>query len=126
MSPKVPPFSFFVFCIDMDVQKILKGPPFTFFGTMRLTGDFKKIRKKTVGVFFHSDTVEENTRHFDVLLLFLILRYGADFGRSRLVSLSFSTIMLNFFQQVIIGSFFRRVIIVGCAHEWSATRISGG
>ena len=47
----------------MDVQKLKtpQGPPFTFFGTMRLTGDQKK------------------------LLLFLNLRYGADLGRSRLV-----------------------------------------
>ena len=58
---------------------------------MRLTGDqkiFEKISKK-IGFFFqffpHKGTVEENARHFEVLLLFLSLRYGADLGRSRLV-----------------------------------------
>ena len=30
----------------MDVQKIPKRPPFTFFGAMRLTGTSKKFRKK--------------------------------------------------------------------------------
>ena len=51
----------------MDIQK-LPRPPFTFFGTMRLTGDqkkFEKISLKTSGIFFlffpHVDTVEENT-----------------------------------------------------------------
>ena len=40
-----------IFCNRMDVQKIPRGPPFTFFGTVRPTGDFKKIRKKS-GFFF--------------------------------------------------------------------------
>ena len=52
----------------MDVQKLPKGPPpFTFFGTMRLTGDQKnrqKFRKK-IGFFFqffpNAGAVEENT-----------------------------------------------------------------
>ena len=70
----------------MDVQKLPKGPLFTFFGTMGLTGDFKKIRKNR-NFFPHSGTVEENTWHFEVLLLFLSLRYGADLGRFRLVCL---------------------------------------
>ena len=30
----------------MDIQKLTKGPPFTFFGTMTLIGDQKKIQKK--------------------------------------------------------------------------------
>ena len=51
---------------------------------MRLTGDQKNFE-----IFFqffpHAGTVEVNTRHFEVLLLFLSLRYGADLGRSRLV-----------------------------------------
>ena len=46
---------------------------------MRLTGDQKKF-------FPHAGTVKENTWHSEVLLLFLSLRYGADLGRSRLVS----------------------------------------
>ena len=43
-------------------------PPFTFFGTMRLTGDQEKFREKNskkFGIFFHffphAGTVEENT-----------------------------------------------------------------
>ena len=45
--------------------------------------------KKNFGNFLffpHVGTVEENTWNFEVLLLFLSLRYGADLGRSRLVS----------------------------------------
>ena len=82
IAPKGPPINFLIFCTRMDVQKIPKGLPFTFFGTMRLTGDFKKNSEK---FFPHAGTVEENTWHFAVLLLFLTLRYGADFGGSRLV-----------------------------------------
>ena len=93
MSSKGPP-SFFLFCKRMDVQKLPKGPSFTFFGTMRHTGDQKKIKK--VRIFFqffpHAGTVEENTWHFEVLLLFLSLRYGADLGRSRLVWSCFSVL----------------------------------
>ena len=67
----------------MDIQKLPKGPPFTFFGTMRLTGDQKILRKKLkknrdffFNFFPHAGTVEENTLNFEVLLLFLSLRYG--------------------------------------------------
>ena len=59
---------------------------------MRLTGGFKKYQKN--GFFFifpHAGTVEENTRHIEVLLLFLSLRYGADLGRSRLVVFCFTS-----------------------------------
>ena len=56
---------------------------------MRLTGakKNKKFQKKSdfFSIFPQTGTVEENTRHFEVLLLFLSLRYGADLGRSRLV-----------------------------------------
>ena len=38
-----------------------KGPPYTFFGTKRLTGDFKKNRNKFSNFFSHAGTVEENT-----------------------------------------------------------------
>ena len=40
------PLHLFIFCNKRDVRKIPKGPPFTFFGTMRLTGDFKKSSKE--------------------------------------------------------------------------------
>ena len=46
MSPKGSPSVFSI------LQQV---PSFTFFGTMRLTGDFKKISKTL------SDTVEEST-----------------------------------------------------------------
>ena len=62
---------------------------------MQLTGDQKIFRKKfqkKFGNFFelfpHAGTVEENILNFEVLLLFLSLRYGADLGRSRLVTFS--------------------------------------
>ena len=51
---------------------------------MRLHGDQKNFEKK-FRIFPLAGTVEENTWHFEVLLLFLSLRYGADLGRSRLV-----------------------------------------
>ena len=85
------PFNFFLFCKKKDVQKLSNGTPFTFFGTARLTGDQKKFRQKfrKISDFFfqflpNAGTVEEN-RHFEVLLLFLSFRYGAELGRSRLV-----------------------------------------
>ena len=45
MSPKRPPFIFFDILQQNECYKIIKGPFFTFFGTMRLSGNFKKIRK---------------------------------------------------------------------------------
>ena len=67
-----------------------KGPPFTIFrhyATYRRPKNFEKKFKKIRNFlsFPHAGTVEENTSHFEVLLLFLSLRYGADLGRSRLV-----------------------------------------
>ena len=54
---------FFSILQNNGCSKTPKGPPFTFFGTMRLTGD-QKIEKK-FQIFFqfapHSGTVEENT-----------------------------------------------------------------
>ena len=50
MSQKGPPSFFKYFATEWIFKKIPKGP-LTFFGTMRLTGDF----------FPHSGTVEENT-----------------------------------------------------------------
>ena len=44
MSPKGP-LHFFLFAKEWMFKKSQRAP-FTFFGTMRLTGDFKKIRKK--------------------------------------------------------------------------------
>ena len=55
---------------------------------MRLPGDQKKFEKKIrifLQFFSQAGTVEENTWHFEVLLLFLSLRYGANLGRTRLV-----------------------------------------
>ena len=75
----------------MDVQKLPKGPLLHFSALCDLQ-ETKKIRQrihKKFDNFFqffpHTGTVEENTRHLEVLLLFLSLRYGADLGRSRLV-----------------------------------------
>ena len=50
-SPKGPPFNFFLmFCNTMDVKKLQRVPPFTFFGTVTL---FKNLIKKIFRKFFH-------------------------------------------------------------------------
>ena len=85
MSPKGPPFIFFLFCKRMDVEKQPKGPFYIF----RYNATYQKLQKKFkkfLEVFL--GTVEESTWHFEVLSLFLSLRYGADLGRSRLVFFS--------------------------------------
>ena len=87
---RVPP-SFFSYFSKEWMFKNSQMPPFTFVGTMRLTKDQKKskenFKKINFFLFFpHVGFVEENTWHIEVLLLFLSLRYGADLGRSRLVS----------------------------------------
>ena len=78
----------------MDVQKLSKGPLLHFSSLCDLP-ETKKFEKKDLNkslafiqFFPHAGTVEENISHhltFEVLLLFLRLRYGADLGRSRLV-----------------------------------------
>ena len=82
---------FLIFCNRMDVQKSQSVPPFTFFGTMRLTGNFKKNFEKKFGIFF---SIFSFLRAFDVsscrksgfrFRVFLSLRYGDDLGRFRLV-----------------------------------------
>ena len=73
------PLHFLYILQQNGCSKNPKGSSFTFYGTMRLTGHFWKF-------FPHSGTVEENFWHFEVLLLFLSLRYGAHLGRSPLVS----------------------------------------
>ena len=55
-----PPIKFLMFCNRMDIQKFPKGPPFTFFGTMRLTGGFKKIQKNIRKNFFLNFQFFEN------------------------------------------------------------------
>ena len=51
MFPKGPPFNFFDILQQNGRSKNPKGSPFYIFGTMRLTGDFKKVSKK-IGKFF--------------------------------------------------------------------------
>ena len=54
----------FLLALEIDVNKAFLRSPFTFFGTMRLPGD-KKILKKISNFLFqffpHAGTVEENT-----------------------------------------------------------------
>ena len=75
----------------MDVKKLPKGPilQVSALCDLRETKKIKKFQKKLdfFSIFPQTGTVEENTWHFEVLLLFLSLRYGADLGRSRLVFL---------------------------------------
>ena len=49
--PKASSFRFFDIMQQNECYKILKGPFFTFFGTMRLSGNFKKIRKSSEHFF---------------------------------------------------------------------------
>ena len=85
-----PPLFFFLFCKRMDVQKLPKAPLLHFSALCDLpeTRKISKTNLKKIGFFSivpHAGTVEENTWHIEVLLLFLSLRFGADLGRSRLV-----------------------------------------
>ena len=79
------PHSFSLFCKKMDVQKVSKAP------LIRFRKWISKQSFKKIGLFFqlfpHAFTVEENTWHIEVLLVFLSLRYAADLGRSRLAHL---------------------------------------
>ena len=50
ISPKGPPSFFFYFAKEW-MFKNSQRPPFTFFGTMRLTGDQKKFEKKIGNIF---------------------------------------------------------------------------
>ena len=51
--PKASSFQFFDILQQNECYKILKGPFFTFFGTMRLSGNFKKIRKNSEKFFLN-------------------------------------------------------------------------
>ena len=78
---------FFLFCKRKDVQKFPKSSFYIFrhYATYRRSKKFRKKFEMFLQFFPHAGTVEENTRHSEVLLLFLSLRYGADLGRSWLV-----------------------------------------
>ena len=70
------PLQFFDIFRQNGCWKIPKGPPFSFFGIVRLF----------FSIYFHKRVPNSPILwHFEVLLLFLSLRYGADSGRSRLV-----------------------------------------
>ena len=72
MSPKGPPFEFFVILLQNACLLIKKGPPFTFFGTVRHFPKEKTFFENFV--FFQKN-----------VLRFLSFRYSADLRRSRLV-----------------------------------------
>ena len=98
---------FLIFCNRIDVQKIPKRPPFTFFGTMRLTGTFKKVSKKIRNffsqflVFLRAFVVSSCRKSGFRFRVFLSLRYGAELGRSRLVEIcSCLTWHWHFFSQL--------------------------
>ena len=59
-----------MFCNRMDVEKLERAP---------------LVAHNFGPTFGNLGSVEENTQHFEVLLLFLSLKYGADLCRSRLV-----------------------------------------
>ena len=94
---RVHPSFFCLFCKKW-MFKDSQSAPFYMFRHYATYRKPKKIEKKfkKFGIFFpifpQAGTVEENTWHFEVLLLFLSLRYGADLGRSRLVSSFFDAL----------------------------------
>ena len=63
-----------------------KESPFYIFRHYATYQRLQKMKIFSENLFPHSGTVEENTSYFEALSLFLSLRYGADLGRSRLVS----------------------------------------
>ena len=82
--------SFFFYFVKDWMFKNSQRPPYYIFRHYATYRRFqKKIETKihNFSQFFpHVGTVEKNTWHFEVLLLFLSLRYGADLGRSQLVT----------------------------------------
>ena len=71
------PSIFLIFCNRMDAQKIPKGPPLTFFGTVRRTGDFTKTSKRnSVNFFLHFFSL---FRHSATSFRQKILRKGSAF-----------------------------------------------
>ena len=99
------PFNYLMFCDRMDVEKNPQRVPLSVFRhceTLARQGLALAGLGAPLGPFFwvcnfsenffsknfrFSSTVKENTWHLEVFLLFLSLGYGADLGRSRLVSL---------------------------------------
>ena len=58
MSPKGPPFIFFLFCKRMDVEKQPKGPFYIF----RYNATYQKLQKNSKNFWkFFLGTVEEST-----------------------------------------------------------------
>ena len=88
-SPKGPSFNFFDILQQFGCLKIPNGPPFQFFGIVRLF--FENLFFSPKGPPFNCDKNVDNFGSVPLLpkvfLLFLSLGYGADLGRSRLVSL---------------------------------------
>ena len=81
---RVHPSFFCLFCKRMDVKKLQKGPILHYLALCDLRETKKNFifQKKSgfFSIFPQTGTVEENTWHFEVLLEFLSLRYGADWG----------------------------------------------
>ena len=95
IAPKGPPFICFDIWQHNGCQKIAKGAPFTFFGTVTL---FKNLILKIFQENFFRSPMGPPFIFFHFLqpagvsqspkgppFSILSLRYGADFGRSRLV-----------------------------------------
>ena len=104
IAPTGPPSFVSTFCNTMDVKKLQRVPPFTFFGTVTL---FKNLIQNFFWKFFHVSPL--------IFLIFLqpagvsqspkapppftilSLEYSADFGRSRLVLCSSLILFIYFF-----------------------------
>ena len=73
----------------LKIFNVREGPlQFLYFATGWMSKN-PKGRAISVQLLGFLGTVEENTRHFEVLLLILSLRYGTDLGRSWLVLIRF-------------------------------------
>ena len=82
---------FLIFCNKMDVQKIPKRPPLHFSALCDLPETSKKFRKKSeifflIFSFLRAFVVSSCKKSGFRFRVFLSLRYGADLGRSRLVT----------------------------------------
>ena len=111
-------FNFFMFCDRMDVEKPQRVPPFSFSALWDFSAPLGSVfwvcnfLEKFFSKNFDFRVLWKSTWHLEVFLLFLSLGYGADLGRSRLVSFysyNFSILELNTSFFVILS----RIICVG-------------
>ena len=91
--PKGPPFQFFGIARLFSKKIVPKGSRFQVFSSFATEWMLKNPKGSPFQFFWHFDTFSKKkfgscrSEYFDTLTLFLNLRYDADLGRSRLVTL---------------------------------------